>query len=150
MVLLSTSDSKEFIVDKEVAERMTLINGPELETSDQAIPLLNVSSDVLEKILEYCEYHRGEPLDQNNIRNTTEWDQNFIAQVNVDMLMKIIKAANYLEMKPLLELGAKTVADMIKGKSADQIRALLNIANGTPDGPPFSPQPSNHWTDSQS
>ncbi|KAL0573253.1 hypothetical protein V5O48_008700 [Marasmius crinis-equi] len=124
MVLLSTCDNKEFTVDKEVAERMILISGPELETSDQAIPLLNVSSDVLEKILEYCEHHRGEPLDQNS---TTEWDQNLIAQVDIEMLKKIIIAANYLDMKPLLDLGTKRIADMIKGKTPAQISTLFNV-----------------------
>jgi S-phase kinase-associated protein 1 len=37
------------------------------------------------------------------------------------------QAANYLDIKPLLDLGCKTVANMIKGKSTEEIRTALNI-----------------------
>ncbi|KAL0573255.1 hypothetical protein V5O48_008702 [Marasmius crinis-equi] len=127
MVLLSTSDNKEFIVDREVAERMPLINGSELEIS--------IVSSHRPKVLEYCEHHRGEPVDQDN---TTEWDRQFVTQVEPKMLAKI--TADFLEMKPLLELGTKTISDLLKYKSADEIRELFNIkapeldAHGCPRG----------------
>jgi len=59
--------------------------------------------------LEYCEHHRGEPLDDRanldeNRRRTTdigEWDQKFIT-VDQDMLFEIILAADYLDIQSLL------------------------------------------------
>ena len=39
------------------------------------------------------------------------------------------KAANYLDIKPLLDTGCKTVANMIKGKSPEEIRKTFNITN---------------------
>jgi hypothetical protein len=39
------------------------------------------------------------------------------------------KAANYLNIKSLLDLTCKTVADMIKGKTPEEIRAHFNIQN---------------------
>ena len=38
-------------------------------------------------------------------------------------------SANYLDIKPLLDVGCKTVANMIKGKSPEQIRQTFNIEN---------------------
>lgn len=40
---------------------------------------------------------------------------------NVDLFPSLfpLKAANYLEFKDLLDLGCKTVANMIKGKSVE-------------------------------
>jgi len=107
--------------------------------SDQPIPLPNVSASVLRKVLEYCEHHRGEPLpaadadsNQDEARKRTtdigEWDQKFIT-VDQEMLFEIILAANYLDIKPLLDVGCKTVANMIKGKSPEEIRKLFNIVN---------------------
>jgi len=112
--------------------------------------------------LEYCEHHRGEPLptadeanaDENRKRTTDigEWDQKFIT-VDQEMLFEIIRAANYLDIKPLLlvasctirdmlgpltplgsDVACNTVANMMKGKTPEEIRKLFNIVdNFTPE-----------------
>lgn len=41
----------------------------------------------------------------------------------------LIQAANYMDIKPLLDVGCKTVANMIKGKSPEEIRKTFNITN---------------------
>lgn len=40
-----------------------------------------------------------------------------------------IKAANFLDIKGLLDVTCKTVANMIKGKSPEEIRRTFNIKN---------------------
>ena len=39
------------------------------------------------------------------------------------------QAANYLNIKGLLDLTCQTVADMIKGKTPEEIRKTFNIKN---------------------
>lgn len=95
-----------------------------------------VNATVLAKVLEWCEHHRGDPPastddDSDSRRKTTdieEWDQKFM-QVDQEMLFEIILAANYLDIKALLDVGCKTVANMIKGKSPEEIRKTFNITN---------------------
>ena len=58
----------------------------------------------------------------------SEWGQQFIT-VDQEMLFEIILAANYLDIKALLDVGCKTVANMIKGKTPDEIRKTFNIQN---------------------
>ncbi|OBZ69090.1 Suppressor of kinetochore protein 1 [Grifola frondosa] len=159
MVLLVTSDNEQFTVDKEVAERSVLIKNmlEDVGESDQPIPLPNVSSSVLKKVLEYCEHHRGEPLpaadaeqsqDETRKRTTdiSEWDQKFIT-VDQEMLFEIILAANYLDIKPLLDVGCKTVANMIKGKTPEEIRKLFNIVNGLYSGGGAQIKKENEWAE---
>ncbi|GEM06864.1 S-phase kinase-associated protein 1 [Rhodotorula toruloides] len=137
-VTLQTSDDEQFKVDRDVANRSVLIRNmlEDVGESEQAIPLPNVSANVLKKVLEWCEHHKKDPeplaedLDDNR-RKTTEisdWDAKFI-QVDQEMLFEIILAANYLDIKPLLDVGCKTVANMIKGKQPEEIRKLFNIVN---------------------
>lgn len=45
------------------------------------------------------------------------------------MLFEILLAANYLDIRSLLDVGSKTVANMIKGKTAEEIRKTFNITN---------------------
>jgi len=101
------------------------------------------------QVLEWCDYHKEDPVeekedDSRNKKSTDidEWDQKFM-QVDQEMLFEIIlvpsivcrnglissQAANYLDIKPLLDTGCKTVANMIKGKSPEEIRKTFNITN---------------------
>ena len=102
----------------------------------EAIPIPNVNAAVLKKVINWCEHHKHDPPstnedDSESRKKTTdieEWDQKFM-QVDQEMLFEIILAANYLDIKPLLDVGCKTVANMIKGKSPEEIRKTFNIQN---------------------
>ena len=58
----------------------------------------------------------------------TVWDKDFV-KVDDETLFNLILAANYLDIKPLLDLTCKTVADEIKGKTPEEIRVRFNIKN---------------------
>lgn len=140
-VTLVSNDDVEVVVDRPVAERSMLIKnmlddfGTE-GTPDQSIPIPNVNEVVLKKVIEWCEHHRADPVQTNDDENENrkkstdidEWDQKFM-QVDQEMLFEIILAANYLDIKALLDVGCKTVANMIKGKSPEEIRKTFNIQN---------------------
>jgi len=51
------------------------------------------------------------------------------ARLNRGPLFFFPQAANYLDIKPLLDLTCKTVANMIKGKTPEEIRKTFNIKN---------------------
>ncbi|KAJ0116428.1 hypothetical protein N8I77_008228 [Diaporthe amygdali] len=138
---LKCNDGGIVPVDLPVAERSILLKnliedlGLEAATT-QPVPLPNVTQPVLEKIVEWCNHHRNDPLptqddDSESRKKTTEideWDQKYM-QVDQEMLFEIILAANYMDIKALLDVGCKTVANMIKGKSPEEIRKTFNITN---------------------
>ncbi|KAI8608861.1 putative negative regulator sulfur controller-3 [Chytriomyces sp. MP71] len=142
-VKLTSSDQQEFRIERSVAERSVLLKNmieDVGETDDLPIPLPNVTAAILKKVLEYCEHHKTDPLPsmdedkeaseatKRQTDDIDEWDAGFI-KVDNDVLFEIILAANYLDIKALLDLGCKTVANMLKGKSAEQIREMFNIEN---------------------
>ncbi|MCJ1293843.1 hypothetical protein MMC34_005399 [Xylographa carneopallida] len=140
-ITLRSSDGVEMTVEKEVAERSMLIKNlledmSDGTTTEEAIPIANVNEAVLKKVIEWCTHHRADPPataddDSDSRKKTTdieEWDQKFM-QVDQEMLFEIILAANYLDIKALLDVGCKTVANMIKGKSPEEIRKTFNIQN---------------------
>jgi S-phase kinase-associated protein 1 len=139
-ITLLSSDSVEIVVEKSTAERSILIKNMLEDVGDsigdQGIPIPNVNEAVLKKVLEWCTHHKGDPVtttddDSDSRKKSTdidEWDQKYM-QVDQEMLFEIILAANYLDIKPLLDIGCKTVANMIKGKSPEEIRKTFNIQN---------------------
>ncbi|XP_044489353.1 SKP1-like protein 1A [Mangifera indica] len=56
------------------------------------------------------------------------WDAEFV-KVDQATLFDLILAANYLNIKGLLDLTCQTVADMIKGKTPEEIYKTFNIKN---------------------
>jgi S-phase kinase-associated protein 1 len=57
-----------------------------------------------------------------------EWYANFVS-VEQEVLFELILAANYMDIKPLLDLTCATVASMIKGRTTEEIRRQFNIVN---------------------
>lgn len=62
-------------------------------------------------------------------KTLAEWDRKFVDDLTQDALYDLIKAANFLDIKGLLEATCQKVADMIKGKTPAQIRSIFHIAN---------------------
>jgi len=140
MINLVSNDGITSTVDRAVAEKSILIKNMMEDLGDAAlttdVPIPNVTDSVLKKVIEWCIHHKDDPVaptddDSDSRKKTTdieEWDQKFM-QVDQEMLFEIILASNYLDIKPLLDVGCKTVANMIKGKSPEEIRKTFNITN---------------------
>ncbi|TXG64748.1 hypothetical protein EZV62_011742 [Acer yangbiense] len=138
-ILLRSSDGETFEVEEAVAlESQTIKHMVEDDCANNEIPLPNVSSSVLSKVIEYCKKHidsgsnsksdyksNKKPTDDDDI---TAWDADFV-KVDQNTLFDLILAANYLDIKGLLDLTCQTVADMIKGKTPEEIRSMFNIKN---------------------
>eukprot|EP00884_Botryococcus_braunii_P004159 jgi/Botrbrau1/13744/Bobra.0056s0001.1 len=67
-----------------------------------------------------------------NPKKSEKWLKEFDAEfVNVDQstLFELILAANYMDCKDILDLTCLTVANMMKGKSAEEVRKRFHIKN---------------------
>jgi S-phase kinase-associated protein 1 len=139
---LKSQDMLTFKVNKDVVMQSALIktmwSGDQTETE---IPLPNVRGTILKKVIKYMGYHHTnpakeieKPLKSANMREVvSEWDANFV-EVDQETLFELILAANYMDIKPLLDLTCAKVASMIKGKTPEEIRKRFNIQND------FSPE----------
>lgn len=138
-VTLKSSDGQEFQVDEDVAfQSITVKNMIEDTGAEFAVPLPNVNGVTLSKVLEYCNKHSDHQKQLDKAaddhakraldKTVNQWDRDFI---NVDqaVLYFVTLAANYLNIKDLLQLCCQTVADIIKGKTPEEIRAYFHIKN---------------------
>ncbi|CAM9646931.1 unnamed protein product [Choristocarpus tenellus] len=96
-------------------------------------PYLNLP---LCQVIEFCVHYKEDPMNDiekplksaNMHEVVQEWYAKFV-EVPQETLFELILAANYMDIKPLLDLTCATVASMIKGKTAEEIRKTFNIVN---------------------
>ncbi len=145
VVTLVSTDGEKFKISEKAARRSVFINGllddyPE----DPDLPLNNIKSNTLSKIVAYLEqYANSEPREierplpsSNYMECVDSWDYQFI-DCELEVIFDLVFAANYLDIKPLLELASSKIASLIKGKTPEEIRKMFNIVND------FTPEEEN-------
>ncbi|CAK8534699.1 unnamed protein product [Lathyrus sativus] len=126
-VTLKTSDDVLFEVKINVVKEMKTIQSFIDDSEDIAtIPLANVLSQHLAMIIEYCKKHVSEE-ETDNAKD--KFDVEFTKELNSDDMKLLLLAANYLNIKSLMDLLARTIADHIKNKSVEFVREFFNIEN---------------------
>jgi S-phase kinase-associated protein 1 len=134
---LVSQELEKISVPKKVATMSELVKTmAEGDKDEKEIPLPNVKSAVLNKVVSYMKYHVDnpakeieKPLKSANMNEVvSQWDADFV-DVDQELLFELILAANYMDIKPLLDLTCAKVASMIKGKTPEQIRKTFNITN---------------------
>ncbi|XP_039039945.1 SKP1-like protein 1A, partial [Hibiscus syriacus] len=127
-IILESSDGEKFAVEEAVALQLeTIKNMIEDDCSGEKIPIPNVTGNILSKVLEYCKMHVNGGNNSGDDQLET-WDAVFL-RVDLDTLYGLILAANFLNVKTLLDSICQKVADIIKGKSPEEIRTTFNIQN---------------------
>ncbi|AVK75424.1 S-phase kinase-associated protein 1 [Pandoravirus quercus] len=162
IIKLESSDEQVFEVAREVAEMSVTVKHmlDDVDAdSDAAIPLPNITGKILGKVIEWANYHHenSEPTaavpadgadaaakDDKRTDDISPWDKAF-CEVDQPTLFELILAANYLDIKPLLDLGCKSVANMIKGKSPEEIRKTFNIKNDFSEEEEEQIRKENEW-----
>lgn len=139
----SSSSGDSFQVPYNVATMSDLVkqttgdDEDELETGGEPIPLPNVTTPILEKVIAYCTHYQTveamqtieTPLNSNRIEEMVQpWYVDFI-HVEKSVLFDLVAAANFMDIKPLLDLTCLAVAILIKGKSASELREMFNISS---------------------
>lgn len=138
-VNLVSKEGDTYEVPIAVAKMSKLVETTIDEESDediQEIPLPNVKATVLAKVIEYCTHYKSEPMTaiQTPLKSAKieevvqKWYADFV-KVEQVLLFELVTAANFMDIKPLLDLTCFAVAVMIKGKPADEIRKIFNISN---------------------
>jgi S-phase kinase-associated protein 1 len=100
---------------------------------DSDIPIPNIKGLIMKKVVEFCQHHPDTPLnptDEQQLEMRTKplegWDQDFV-RVPLATLFEMILAANFLDLKPMLDVTCKAVSEMIKGKSPEDIKKIFGV-----------------------
>jgi len=139
-VLIKSKDEEVFKIKRSIAMALlTVKNIFEDLDSDEIIPLPLVDSKTLTKVIEYATFRAK--TEQQDIK---DWERNYL-NLSDDDLFQLILAANYLDIKPLLDITCMKIANQIKGKTPEQIRTRFNIKNDFTPEEEAEIQKENAW-----
>ena len=130
---LLSKDNQRIELDMKLVEQSTFLASTlEMDKNTTEIAVLGVDGYILWMIVDYLKYHKDvppveieKPLREELSTIVGEWDASFI-DVDRDTLFDLVNAANYLDIKPLLDLTCAKIATILNGKSSDEIKEIFS------------------------
>ena len=128
-IVLASNNGMDYSMDMELAKKISnpikiILDEREIGTMSEKvlkpIYLPHVNGNTLKKVVVWCEHHKTDykefdyedpdktPIALNDI---PKWDIGFF-KIDLAEIFEIIQAANYLEIKGLLNISCKVVAKM--------------------------------------
>ena len=123
-------------VDRSLAVQSKTINDMLEDFGEGAanvlIPVGQQSNDSIALVFEYMDLNERNPppeKKEGEARSSElqEWEKSFFVNMPMGQLFDFILTSNFLALKPALDASCKTVANLIKGKSPEEIRKTFAI-----------------------
>ena len=140
MIKLKTDDGNILEISMKAAKRSqiikNMIEADQEKTNEYDIKKVDFNS--LKKIKEYLEHYESiepkaipKPMRNADFKECVdEWDYNFIGkEENIEILLNLINSANFLDIKPLIDLLAAKIAHKIKKINSSTIRSTFGIGD---------------------
>lgn len=90
--------------------------------------LPNIASEPLEMALTYCYFHTSAECRSMKSTHLASWDDDFV-RVSPPQLCELASAAYYLDIPDLVDLTCRAIADILSGKTAEQICTTFHVEN---------------------
>jgi len=123
MGTVTTSDGRSFQVQPEIADKISVLKNAFEDCADQIIPV-PVHPDVFQKVLEFYTFRNNTA----DVADIEDHDATFF-NTPVDLLFDVISASNYLDAPELLDAACGAAATLLRHKSPEEIKTILNIEN---------------------
>merc|ERR1711964_342338 len=123
----------KFSISRKAALMCNLVkNIIEGDKTAKEIEIKKVNGPTLDLVQQYLKHHDGEvpaeikkPIQSSDMTKIAKkWDVEFINKEKA-VVFQLILAANYMDIKSLLHLGCAKIATLIKGKSPEEIKKIL-------------------------
>ncbi|GMT02650.1 hypothetical protein PENTCL1PPCAC_24824, partial [Pristionchus entomophagus] len=164
LIKLKSADDQDFEVSRDVIKQSNTVNtlitdlGMDDEDSamnDAAIPLPKVDAAILTIVIDWCERHKDDPQlaeeetetagNEATKKEVPQADKDWFVKLDQIPLWNLTLAANYLDIKLLLEQCCRSIADMMRGKDASGIRNLFGVENDFTPAEEESIKKENAW-----
>uniref|UniRef100_I1QCD4 SKP1-like protein n=2 Tax=Oryza glaberrima TaxID=4538 RepID=I1QCD4_ORYGL len=148
MITLKSNDEKLVEVTEASARQSRAITNLIDDGCADVIPLPNVDSKTLAKVIPYCDEHgRANSGTDEERAALGRFDADFVGELDKDKasLIDVIMAANYLNIQGLLDITCQRVADTIGSATAEEIREAFDIEDDLTEAEKKEIREENAW-----
>jgi S-phase kinase-associated protein 1 len=143
-VTLRSKDGKEYALTIDAANLSDLVKDASSDGDETVtvVDVLRVNSDTLAEVVAFLTHYQEEPMVEiptplNGVSFSEiiaqAWYKDFVDGKPREAIFDLLTAANYMGIKPLLDLTCLKVTFELTGKSAEDIREILNLPTLTPE-----------------
>ena len=134
-IRLKSSDGEVVELSRKCCLRSGLLKGIiEDFPDDSEFPLNDVNAMTLLSVKSYLEHYENNepsvierPLKSKNFAEcVNEWDYEFLGE-DTNKILNLIMAANYMDIKPLLELACAKIGSKIMGITTEAIKKEFDL-----------------------
>jgi S-phase kinase-associated protein 1 len=120
------------------------------------IPVSAINHETMLKVAEFQERYSGgggaDPDDQDKRDEAVRWNSAYVQSLiglggANSLIYDVMSAANFLDSPKLLDVLCVAVADLVRDRTPDQIRSMLNILSDFTDEEQASVDRNCAWTD---
>ncbi len=134
---IKSKDGVEFKVPKKNAELSVLVKNIVQDFNiDDTIDISEVDSKILTYVIEYLNHFKGtapleieKPLKSANLKEEVvdEWSADFVEKLNLEEVVDLSCAANFMEIQCLLDLVCAKIASMCKDKTPEELFSIFGV-----------------------
>lgn len=141
VVHIVLNGSAGFEMSEEAAKQSTLISEMIEEDYNEGdiIPVANVKAEVMAHIVLWCENNLKDrvpaikPPSPPKFETLPAYHINFVQSLSIEEVFRVMLAANFLGIDPLVDLMAYALALKMKDKTPTEIRTAFGIPEPTPE-----------------
>ena len=135
-IILFSAENEKFIIDKKAAKRSGLLkNCIEDDENFKELNLIEIDSKILKLIVEFLEHYKdSEPqlpptplTDSNVMQYLDEWSKKFFSKINLEDIISLINASNYMDIESLMKICCGIVASNIIDRPIDEVEKTFGI-----------------------
>ena len=133
---LISAENKKFNINKKAAKRSGLLkNCIEDDENFKELNLIDIDSKFLKIIIEFLEHYKDsepklpqKPLkDSNVMQYLDEWSKNFFSKINLEDIIPLINASEYMGIECLLTICCAILASKMMDGPIEEVQKKFGI-----------------------
>ena len=138
VIILKSKENENFLLDKKAAKRSQLLKDCIEDDEDfKELNLIDVNSKYLNLIVEFLEHYKDSepklpptPLkDSDLMENLDEWSILFFSKLNLEDIISLTNASNYMDIESLLQICCTYIASSMVEHQVDEVQKAFGIEN---------------------